>query len=316
MADLQYTTQETEYNKKIIELCRCGICYDIVNPQCQACNKGHVFCKECCIKLKPISAYEKWNKSCPICKELIHYNSELKFIKSLYDSLNIILPCQYSSHGCKEILKINVYHEHSEKCIYSPIKCIKCENEYDLQDIQKNIEHMVQLHNYVVLPFIDDKYITDVDISIRFTLNLHVSLEAKTNYFIVKYSKYDLLEISVTIDRLYVSISFDIIKTAKFIKSEVRTYQIVFNKIGEYTNLKKIIIGDDTKKNKNLILIGWDDINKIIPPRTDNTHITIPVKFIPYSIYINDSYFDVNPICTIPSTQEIYSENINVDILN
>jgi hypothetical protein len=320
MTDSPHVHSDSEYSQKMIELCRCGICYDIVNPRCQTCIKGHIFCTDCCSQLKTSIMYHKKYKQCPVCKELIMENNEFNFIKSLYDNLNFKLPCQNALYGCQEILDINKYHAHQNDCIYSPVKCIKCENVYDTYNIEASIEHMIQQHNYKNVSIINNiQHITDIEPHTSFTFDLHVTNQTpNTNYFIVKYSKHEFLEIIVKTELSHISISFELVKIANFMESESRTYQLVFNKLGCYTHVKKIIISDNhdmCNHKNNLILISWHDINNIMLPRTEKSHVIIPVKFIPYSKYIFNSDFDITPNCSIPPIHTDLND-MDVDILH
>jgi hypothetical protein len=126
-------------------LCKCNICYNILDTKCKSCINGHLTCSDCFEMLA--DEIHSSPKKCPCCRENMT-NIKILFINQLYNMLNLSLKCKYEN--CKEILPINQYEEHIKKCKYQPFEC-KIQNcKYIFtNDIKENIKHFTDKHDFL-----------------------------------------------------------------------------------------------------------------------------------------------------------------------
>ena len=89
----------------IMRIYTCPICLDYMYPAFLDCGQGHHFCGSCVRKVS----------SCPFCRS----KKAVRRLKDLEDAAELLhFPCVYSGNGCKRIIHLTEWNEHSKNCIH------------------------------------------------------------------------------------------------------------------------------------------------------------------------------------------------------
>lgn len=94
--------------KQLLEIAKCPVCFNILQPPVGQCESGHGVCKDCVSVLK----------ECPICSK-----AYVQFKNRLLEDILELLPHE-CKHGCKEFVKVG--EDHEKWCGFQSTRCKLC----------------------------------------------------------------------------------------------------------------------------------------------------------------------------------------------
>jgi len=121
--------RERAIDNSIVDDLKCPVCQetpkDVTTTPC-----GHNFCTACIQKSRETN--ERRNNHCAVCREPLgtwkpRINLTLSAIISKQD-----VQCPYDE--CKQIVKLKDFDNHKEKCLFRPIVCNRCQQNYLLSN--------------------------------------------------------------------------------------------------------------------------------------------------------------------------------------
>lgn len=141
--------------ENMMELCKCPICFDFQDSNCKTCTNGHSICSQCYTDIRKTKGnYSSIN--CPQCHAgFMNYKQVL--YTQIYEALQFNTECNYE--GCNEVININKYWDHKEKCDYKPLNCYfspSCHYVNDL-DVKSITDHYRIKHFYTIKEPIDNR---------------------------------------------------------------------------------------------------------------------------------------------------------------
>lgn len=102
------TEEQTVLIEQLLEVTKCPVCFNILQPTVVQCESGHGICKDCILQLS----------ECPICTK-----GFMPFKNRLLEEILELLPheCKY---GCKVFVKVG--SEHEKWCGFKSTTCKLC----------------------------------------------------------------------------------------------------------------------------------------------------------------------------------------------
>src|SRR5437870_1594728 len=99
----------------------CSICGDVFLQPVQRPLCEHVFCREC------IESWLEKQNTCPQCRKPLN-KDDLKDAPLLVRTLlgDLELCCDFESHGCEEIVKLDHLKDHVKGCPFNPDGSVVC----------------------------------------------------------------------------------------------------------------------------------------------------------------------------------------------
>ena len=118
----------------------CPVCYELLSPPFMGCHNGHIFCNNCISNVK----------KCPTCRQSSKFECRQLVMENIAMKKN--WPCNMAHQGCKHVMKIDKFAEHSLKCKFVSTQCCpfgQCTAEIVMQpnDVRK---HMQEVHDISV----------------------------------------------------------------------------------------------------------------------------------------------------------------------
>jgi len=123
------------------------------------CQNGHIVCNKCIPKIK----------KCPTCRRNSKFDSRQLVVENI--AMKKSWPCNMAHQGCKHVMKIDKFEEHSLKCKFVAMQCCPfglCSAEIVMQP-SNVIKHMQDAHDMPVekIPTSLDNTIIKIKFEIR-----------------------------------------------------------------------------------------------------------------------------------------------------
>jgi len=100
----------------------CPICKGVLEAAMCAPNCEHAFCTDC------IKEWLSQHQTCPLDRTALEFaqmKSVPRILKNLLGKLRI--KCENTTHGCDQIVRLDILADHSQNCEFNPKRPIRCE---------------------------------------------------------------------------------------------------------------------------------------------------------------------------------------------